>query len=332
MDEIVSRDELQILLNMEDEVSVMFPFYHKFELLKAKSDEDGYRIKVLVGRQEFDVKSSRLGDYSNEMPNYNDFLECLLSSGVMKYKNEAKFMKKIKHYRGMSKKVYFCPDTNVIYHRFISNSSIFRQNEIVLVDAVKGEIEANLNFKFSPHQIHELKNLVRYQSFLLDEWVNKRMKRSRRAAYIALRELKRVKDAAISIEGAGSSDKEENDRIIVKSIKRFEREKNALPVLLTADVSMTDLCEIEGVEYFLFEIPHAIKADYCKAEQMLELVYNLAVVFGVIKLNSTLIFGEFRGKSRYEELKLKFLDDRIAKEFRRDLKICRKLMELKIER
>ena len=65
---------------------------------------------------------------------------------------------------------------------------------------------------------------------------------------------------------------------------------------------------------------------------MLELVYSLAVVFGVIRLNSTVIFGEFKGKSRHEELKLRFLDEKMLEEFERDLRVCRRLMALGIEK
>jgi len=331
---IITKDELHILLNMEDEISIMYPFYKHFHLLTAKPEEEGYMLKVFAGEYDFDKEVERFDHFAKEMPGYADFLECLVSSGILKYKNEEDFMEKVKHYRNLAKRVYFCPDTNVIYHRFISNSSLFKQNEIVLVDTVKAEIEAALNFKYNPHQVSEIKNLVKFQEFLLDEWVNKRMKKSRKAAYIALREYRNVRDLAVEIEGVEEStnDSEQNDRIIIKSIKRFEKERDCLPVLLTADVSMVDLCELEGVEYFLFECPHVISADHCTAEQMLELVYCLAVIFGVIRLNSIVVFGEFKGKSRHEELKLRFLDDKMVEEFDRDLRICRRLMDLGIER
>lgn len=213
-DVIVSRDELQILLNMEEEISIMYPFYRHFQLLAAKPEEEGYRLKVFVGEYDFDRETEKLDRYAREMPGYSDFLECLLSSGIMGYKNEADFREKLKHYRSLTKRVYFCPDTNVIYHRFISNSSLFKQNEILLVDTVKEEIEAALNYKYHPHQISELRSLVKYQEFLLDEWVNRRMKRSRKAAYIALREYRKVKDLAVEIEGVEKStnDSEYNDR------------------------------------------------------------------------------------------------------------------------
>jgi len=64
---------------------------------------------------------------------------------------------------------------------------------------------------------------------------------------------------------------------------------------------------------------------------MLRLIYNLAMVFGVIRLNSVVVFGEFRGKSRIDELKLRFLDEELHRNFERHLRICRRLIGLGIE-
>lgn len=326
----VTRDELQILLNMEDEVSVMYPFYPHFQLFTAIPEEESYKLKVLIGEYDFDKQIEKLGEYGKEMPNYNDFLGCMLSSGVMTYRNLDEFRERMKAYDRIKKRVYYCPDTNIIYHRFISTSSI---QDVVLIDTVKQEIESSLNFKYTPAQITELKKLVRYQSFLLDEWVNRRMKKSRKA-YIAMREYREIRGRATEVEGIEKStnDSEQNDRIIVGTVKRFEKERNSLPVLLTADISMVDICEIESIEYFLFEFPHVIEADYCSSDNMLELVYSLAVVFGLIRLDSVVILGEFKGKSRMDELKLRFLDEKKSEEFERDLRICRKLTALRIER
>ena len=97
---------------------------------------------------------------------------------------------------------------------------------------------------------------------------------------------------------------------------------------------MVDLCKFEGVEYFLFELPHVVKADYCTTTQFLELIFKLAVVFGLVKLNSVIIYGEFKGKSsnRPNELKLKFLDTKLYTDFQKDLNICKRLQKLGIEK
>ena len=100
--------------------------------------------------------------------------------------------------------------------------------------------------------------------------------------------------------------------------------------MLTADRQIVDLCEAEGIEYFHFSLPHAVEANFCSSKSMLRLIYTLAMVFGVVRLNSVVIFGEFKGKKGIGELKLRFLDDELWRRFENHLRICRRLMGLGI--
>lgn len=320
---VVPTDELQILLNLVDEISVMYPLYRHFDVIRAEPEEKGYRIKIMQGEVDFDEQ--RLHE---ELPSYSDLLQCLLAAGVIGYENQEAFDEHLKACKKLSKPLFLSPDTNVLYHRFLTNSAIDLR-EVLLVDTVREEIEASLNSKYSPNQINEIKRGVRYQQFLLDEFINRRMKKSRLAC-IALAEYRELRRYAVEIEGVEQStnDKEQNDLIIVKTLRRFEKERAALPVMLTADRQMADLCEAEGIEHFHFSLPHAVEADFCSSKSMLRLIYNLAIVFGVIRLNSVVIFGEFKGKKGIEELKLRFLDDELWKGFEKHLRICRRLMSL----
>jgi hypothetical protein len=333
MNEItVTPDELQILLNLiDEEISVMYPLYKHFNLFKAVQQKDGYRLKIMQGKADFDEQQNYFS-YADEMPSYSDFLECLLSSGIIYYENFEEFAEAVRSYENLKKTVLFCPDTNILYHRFMTNSGIdFRK--VLLVNVVRDEIEASLNFKYSPTQIAEIKRDAKYQPFLLDEFVNRRMKRSRLAC-LALTEYRELRRYAVEVEGIepSTNDKEQNDLTIVKTLRRFERERAAMPVMLTADRQMADLCEAEGVEHFHFLIPHAVNADFCSHSSMLRLMYSLAMVFGVFRLDSVVVFGEFKGKKKIEELKLRFLDDNLQKKFEKHLKICRRLMKLGIKR
>ncbi|MBO8180961.1 MAG: hypothetical protein H0Z19_10905 [Archaeoglobus sp.] len=259
------------------------------------------------------------------------FLQCLLAAGVIQYANQEAFDEHLKAYRMLSKPLFLSPDTNVLYHRFLTNSSTIDLREVLLVDTVREEIEASLNFKYTPAQISEIKRGARYQQFLLDELVNRRMKKSRLAC-IALAEYRELRRYAVEIEGVerSTNDKEQTDLIIAKTLRRFEKERAALPVMLTADRQMADLCEAEGIEHFHFTLPHAVQADFCSSRSMRRMIYNLAMVFGVIRLNSVVVFGEFKGKKRIDQLKLRFLDEELWKGFEKHLRMCRRLMNLGI--
>ena len=196
-DEVVTSDELQILLNLVDEVSVMYPLYSHFQFFEAKPEGEGYKLGIKQGEVGFERQQNHFDHLADEMPSYNDFAECLIVSEIISYENAGEFGEMINHYRNLKKRVYFCPDTNVIYHGFVSTSSLFKSEGILLLETTREEIEASLNFKYAPPVISDFKRFARYQPFLLDEFINRRMKKSRLAAYIAMKEYRVLRKPAI---------------------------------------------------------------------------------------------------------------------------------------
>jgi len=76
-------------------------------------------------------------------------------------------------------------------------------------------------------------------------------------------------------------------------------------------------------------------ADIARArtyKQLIKLALNLAGVFGFIKINSAILFGEYRGKRDLDKFKIHLLDENKTLTLRKDIDICRKLVELKIMR
>jgi hypothetical protein len=336
-DDIIKEDKLQILLNLfGDQIRISYPFYD-FEFLTGYQHEDGYKIKVTCNEPHFDKQLHKFAGHAKELPRYSDLRGGMLSSGILKLSNLEEFKSKLKSYRDLNKDVKFSLDTNLLYLRFLSNSGLIKPSEVVLVDTVGKEIKAKLNYKYNPRVLRAIKRSIKTNAGNIDELWNRRVKRSRKATYIALREYKTLLDGvADELEEVIDSapDSRKNDIIIVKTLAQFESEGHTLPVLLTADDSMADLCNAEGVEYFKFDMPHIIEGDYCTIDQLLGLIFNLSVVLGFIQVNSVIVFGEFRGKSSNspDELKIRYLDNRLKKSFQRDLRICRRLMELGIEK
>ena len=330
----IDVDELQILLNlMGERVVIKYPLYSNIQILTANPTDKGYKLKIHAKRDQFAEGQNAFGEWSLEMPSYNDLTSCLLSSGVISYENIKEFEKYRQRYATFTKKVFFSPDTNILYHRFLSTFGGITAQEIAIVNIVKGEIKASINHKYSPSQILKLKKYAKYQKALFNELGNKRMMKARKAKYLALREYKDLGNVrSVSSTEKRTKDAEANDQIIVRSLKRFEEESSALVVLLTADNLMADLCEIEEIEHFFFKYPHAKKATFCSFPKMLELVFCLAVVFGVIQLGPVLIFGEFGGKADPDIVKLRFINKDIFPTFKKHLNICRQLSNLKIEK
>jgi len=246
-------------------------------------------------------------------------------SGIISYDNVEEFMEKLEKYRGLKKGVVFAPDTNVLYHRFISNFRPLDNYEIVIAEPVKNEIEQAMNYKYKKETLRELEKIAKRPG-LLREFYNRRIKKSRKAAYIALQEFESLKDRIIVAEKSGEG--HNDDEIIVKTLKKFDEISPALLVFLTADVAATDVAEFEGLEYFLFHYPQKdLGKHFIHPSNLRTLIFNLSAVFGVIALENVLVFGEFAGKRKLGELKVVF-ERGSSREMAFHLNLSRKLMEI----
>ena len=139
-----------------------------------------------------------------------------------------------------------------------------------------------LNKKFSPKHITELKQQVPYQKNLLDEFVNRRMKPSRKAANLALQEYLKHSSRVHAMISTKELviDKEQNDVIFVEAVKEYQRNSNTYPIILTCDKLLTDLCDSLGVSHFHLEIPKAIPPEVSTPEKLCNLICSLAGVLG----------------------------------------------------
>ncbi|MDD1679704.1 MAG: PIN domain-containing protein [Methanomicrobiales archaeon] len=302
--------------------------------MAIRTGEEGYQFTIEATPDQIREAKEPFDDLMNEVPDYDDLFSCLINAGIVRYVNQAEFEQASHAHKGLKKDVYYGLDTNLFYHGFPSRSGIDPAHFAVL-DITKAEIESLLNNKYSAPQIATFKQKARFQKQMLDELINQRTRRARLATYLALREFQTVRDRALRIEAGESisADKERNDLIIVQAFRRFESEKFSLPVLLTADKNVATLCEAEGVEYFLFQVPYTFAEKRCTANQMVQLLYNLATVFGFIQCGGLSIYGEFRGKGPdLEELKIVLQNSRMEIDLRKDLAVCRKLLSLPIEK
>lgn len=331
----VVAGELQILLNlMGGEVGISYPLYDH-DLLTARTSGTGYELRLHADSDAIRVSQERFGSAAKELPSYSDLLESALASGIIRYDNQETFDGTLAAYRRLKKDVFFGLDTNLFYQRFASVTPAIAPGEYLIVDTVRDEITFAINHKYSAERIAELTGYAPKHASLVAELENKRTKKSRKAAYLALREYRSIRDRATEIASPGqhSHRNSENDRNIAQAMRQFEEERYALPVLLTADIYMADICDAEGIEYFFFERPYRVRAAACTAGAFLEFLFTLAASFGFIDLSGVIVFGEYGGKGNaLDEVKLRFSDDALYQDFRRELSVCRRLAALGIER
>ncbi len=245
--------ELQILLNLMDgEISISYPLYDH-DLLTARPKGTGYELDLRADSDDIRTSQERFGSVANELPSYSDILECALASGIIRYDNQETFDGMLSAYHRLKKDVFFGLDTNLFYQRFASVNPAIAPHKYLIVDTVRDEITFAINHKYSTGRIAEFAGYAPEHASLIAELENKRTKKSRKAAYLALREYRSIRDRATEIASPGqhSHRNSENDRKIAQAMRRFEEERYALPVLLTADIYMADICDAEGIRVLL---------------------------------------------------------------------------------
>lgn len=332
---VIQRDELQILLNLFGDQSVLidYPLFD-LKLIQAKTSGDGYRIRVLSDEENFEDLYGDYGTYVNEFPSYDDIMYCMLLSGIIQYENLDEFKDKLKLYEKLDKIVYLGLDTNMLYHGFPSQATYLKNPSYLIVDVVYSEIENSINYKYKPFHIYEMQECAHYHAELLENLQNRKMKKARKAAHVAMKEYHRIRENVLEVESEqpSTNHSEKNDKIIVSTIRKFDEDNYyAYPIFLTADTNASNLCEGKGPEFFHFTYPSNIDARECTSDQLVKLVYWLAIVNGFIKCNSVIVCGEFGHKGRDDDsLKLMFQGKKLFEIFTRELRICRRLMELDI--
>lgn len=337
MEETKARmEELQILVNLLDgELRLNYPPYHEFDLLRAKPADGEYRVKILQDKKDFRREKERFGKYSKEVPSYNDFKECLLSSGIISCKNIEEFEKYINQKKyNTTKKILFSPDTNLFYQNFFSNFGKIKPEEIAPVTTVKEEISAKMESDYGHLDLKKIKESSDCQKIILNELAHGGKKESRKASYLADREYKKFADREIPAVEDSTYDSAENDRIIIKSVQKFEKDNQLQPIFLSADKNLIKRSDLEKIEHYHIKTPDELDLDSCTHQEFIKLVSDLASFFGLVKLNSVIIYGEFKGKDPDEKnhFKLKFLNEDICPDFKKHQKICRDLSNLEIDK
>ena len=332
---VIQRDELQILLNLLEGQSVVldYPLFD-LKMIQAKTSGDGYRLRILSNEEDFEELYEYYSSYFNEMPSYDDIRYCMLLSEIIQYDNLDDFKEMLRVYERLGKIVYFALDTNMLYQGFPSQAAYMKNPHYLVVDTVYNEIENSVNYKYKPFHIYEMQECAHYHAELLENLENRKMKKARKAAHVAMKEYHHIREYVKEIEAdlPSTTHSEKNDHIIVNAVRRFDAENSyAYPVFLTADTNASSLCEGKGPEFFHFTYPSTLDARECTSDQLVKLIYWLAIVNGFIKCNSVIVCGEFGHKGRDDDsLKLMFQNRKLFETFKRELEICRRLMALDI--
>ncbi len=257
---------------------------------------------------------------------------------MIEYKNQHKFNQlfgQIQHWPE-TKEACFCPDTNIFYHRFFSNFQKIKTNDVVLIKTIEEEIKAALSHRYQNHYTTDIfRNIPLPQKKFCAELINRRTKKARRAAYLAYRELRKIRYGALDVipgVEASKPDNTYNDTIIVKTACKAQKNRFEYLYLLTADAGVAHQCKESSLSHFLFDVPVDSFSVRCSSHEFCELMFDLARVFGFVKVNSVVLYGEFQDKhlAKLDQIMVEIPSENLFTEVEKHLKICRELSVLEI--
>ena len=333
----VSKSELQILLNLFDNpLQVSYPFYD-FTLVEGFVQKDGVKLSFHGTSDRFLRNQSQFRGNVDEMPSFNDVLDVLLYSGIITYDNIFSLDSLIEDVSKWpdNRKGVFLPDTNVFYHMFLRNYQRIGDDQIVLVETVGEEINAARSHQLSNTTYRKILNCISRQKEWFTPLQNTLSKKSRRAQYLAYSEYQYYKQHALhTYSGIRKSTKsnDENDQIIVDTAKQIKQNRYSDLYLLTADRGVKDRCDEADVNCILLKIPRTLVTTKCSFNQFNDFISALSRVFGIIKLNSTIIYGDFTGKNQnnYDKHRIDFQYKPVYEKCKKHLQVCRKINDIGI--
>jgi hypothetical protein len=357
---IIAKKDLMVLLNeiyisKKRRFSINYPFY---DVNLFGMDLNGYEIKSIATEREFySARAKKLpqDDFlENDLPRYSDLRDCLITSAILPFTNFEDVKKRlialaktILSPGGRAKPLYLALDTNLVYLKFFSRYFPLEDAEeekkitaidfrIALSDLVRDEIDANIKYKYRASNLRKMKEAFGHGQ-IVDEFFNCSARKTR-IAKSAQNEIKLL-FAALEAERAeaesSAKDKEERDRLIAKSYSNFEKDRNGEILLLTSDEDMAYHGKNVGLLSNTLIIPHIVLVKGpIEPRKIVDLIFDVAITFGVIRLTGTgiTIFGEWKGKGfedySREHLKLKIEENsRIKDELERDFRIAKKIDE-----
>ena len=355
---VMSRRELQILTNAiyrsdTRYVHVLYPLYET-ELFTLDVEKPELTKIVRPDKLDWARSTRKPLDRSvsaDELPSFNDLKNCLLSSGFLNYKNEKEITKELADLRDevrdpnkRPRPVFVAADTNVLYERFLSRHMPLKDAETgrtvdasdfryALSEIVQIEVDSRITHKYSRDEIQGLTAALGHGD-LLKEFSNG-SGRKERIAKLAFNEMNYLLTElkALRVRGNPTKGKEENDIEIAQSYRNWARNGQYDVLLLTADEDMVNHARTSELMTLQLEFPYDVP-EHGRLDpwRMSDLVYDLAMVFGVIGLDdSMLVFGEWAGKAssdyQHENVKVRMRDVSQAGGVAKQLDVCRKVLQ-----
>ncbi len=307
---------------------------------------------MLTDRAKYSEDLRECGETGWDHPSYSQLRASLCYAGLIDYRSGDEFRKFfVEGYkrqsdpRHASGRWYISLDSNLFYSGFVScleslmAANQIRRGELLFVtsEGVVQEIDRNVSDKYGQDWIGSVKAMSGPDKRrFFDEFHNRNTLETRIAKMASSQFHLLVQQPTHDRAKCEPlpHDSEEADRVIVKSLSEFARDKQATVTLLSSDLQMEDHCRNAGnVGCFILEPPNEIPQVVETTDRgLVDLIVSLSLLYGVVDLENTgHIFGEYGGKrsdNYTSHIKVFFDNLHRAKVIENQVKTCKMLLGL----
>lgn len=316
----IARPQLTMLLNRlydreERVLTVDHPSAELGTLLEIELDaHDASRIRFVTRRADYEEGSQTIRQRYDEavyedLPSFDVYLKTLLSGGILELANRADIESLLTRYGDPDLLAGHAPvlagfDTNLLPWRIDRvlgltdpGAGIGYVNGFVLTTGVRDELEWE-------YKCHDTGPFETAYDRRFDAYWNQSLGSARRGR-LGLEAYRRIRD----IEQAVEVQSEDGDAPIIAAYDEYNQEYRSDLLLFSNDRNFVERAKAHRIlgqrVEFPRSLPRTTTASWREIEQLL---YQLAVVFGIIELPGVTLYGVWSGKEgldwRYERLRV----------------------------
>ncbi|RNI11908.1 hypothetical protein EFE42_09795 [Methanohalophilus sp. RSK] len=264
-----------------------------------------------ISREDFRTsRSNALRLYRNdnflsrEIPDHNDFKICMYASSLLNSENESILEQELqdegkRNLLKGDKPLFIGYDTNSLRHR----SNLLVQNVLAKLSLANSP---NIGFCLSETVKRELRNQWddKHKKSAIDKlcalhpqatrFLNQHPKTARMARLGAVE----YKHLMTQLNCEEINGKGRGDNNIIQSYEYFRDKRNVDLLLISGDNDFTAMAHEEKIRSVYMKQPYNYDTNFeCQWEELVELLYCMAIIFGHIRLEHIDIYGIWTGKN-----------------------------------
>ena len=341
----VKRTHLTVLLNQlydrgDDEFSVEHPSSDVGELLRIELDRyDECTLRFTTSLDEYTCARHDIGRQYPEhvykdLPDAADFRNAVLGSGILEPANQDDIETFLDRYGDPDLMAGHPPvfagfDTNLMPWRIDRilgihdpDNGIGYVNGFVLATGVRDELDWD-------YKCHDTDPFVDAFGDVYEEYWNQPIG-SARIGRLGLLAYRRIRD----IEQAVEVQSNEGDKAIIDAYDEYDREYRSDILLFSNDRNFVERAQSHRMLGQRVDFPDTLPEETTATWREIELLlYQLAIVFGIIELPSVTVYGVWRGKDeldwQHERVKLDARSPTLESKISGDLSIVESYEELR---